>query len=247
MKKTFFVLLMTIAFATNVNAQDRNLFNHLSVGPSIGVLDGFGFEVATPIGNYVNLRAGYSILPFNMTFDGAKVYKWVDGKSEYKGDADVKATLKNSAVKFLFDVHPFLQSSFRFTVGAYIGNSRLISAVNDEYNEEYNGCFIKLGDKRFGFEDGYAHAHIKVNNFRPYVGIGFGRAVSAKSKSAFNFDLGVQFWGTPKVYGYDIVEGSYQQLKDEDIDDAEGKKALKTLSKISVSPVLSVKYMFNIF
>lgn len=249
MKKSFLVLALITCFTAKVNAQDNNMFNHLSVGVSAGVLDGFGFEVATPIGNYVNLRAGYSFMPFKYTVDGTKVYKWVEATEESKflQETDVELKLRNNTFKLLFDIHPSVKSAFRFTVGAYIGNSRFVSAVNTDPVADYADCFIKLGEKRFGFDGEYAHAHIKVNNFRPYLGVGFGRAIGTKSKSAFNFDLGVQFWGSPEVYGYDIVDDEYKKLEDADIDDAEGKKALKTLSKISICPVISVRYMFNIF
>ena len=60
------VLVAILAFVLGANyasAQDKNMFNHLSAGISLGVLDGIGFEVAAPIGNYVNARAGLSFLP----------------------------------------------------------------------------------------------------------------------------------------------------------------------------------------
>lgn len=246
MKKSLFILAIITCFASNLKAQDNMMFNHMSIGPSLGILDGFGFEVAMPIGNYVNVRTGASFMPFGKTVDGVKVYEKI--ANNYVGDTDIDLNLKNNAFKLLFDIHPSKSSSFRFTVGAYIGNSKFVEAENEEQNLTYAGCYIKLGDKRFGFnEDGWANAHIKIASFRPYLGVGFGRAVGVKRKSAFNFDLGVQFWGTPKVYGYDVMEGNFQQLKDEDIDDVEGKKIFKTLTKISVCPVISCRYMFNIF
>ena len=41
--------------------------------------------------------------------------------------------------------------------------------------------------------------NIHVSGFRPYVGIGFGRAVP-KHRMGFQFDFGLQFWNKPKVY-----------------------------------------------
>ena len=246
MKKLFFIFAFIACFAFKATAQDNMMFNHMSIGPSLGILDGFGFEVAMPVGNYVNVRTGASFFPFSKTVNGVKVYEKFT--NDYKGDTDIDLDLKNNAFKLLFDIHPSKNSAFRFTVGAYIGNSKFVTAVNEEINPTYAGCYIKLGDKRFGFDpEGWANAHIKIASFRPYLGLGFGRAVGVEHKSAFNFDLGVQFWGTPKVYGYDVMAEDFQQLKDEDIDDVEGKKIFKTLTKISVCPVISVRYMFNIF
>lgn len=39
-----------------------------------------------------------------------------------------------------------------------------------------------------------------VSGFRPYVGIGVGRAVPGH-RMGFQFDFGVMFWNKPKVYG----------------------------------------------
>ena len=246
MKKSIFILFVLLSFAFKAKAQDNMMFNHLSIGPSFGLLDGFGFELATPMGPYVNLRTGASFFPYSRTVDGVKVYEKFT--NNYVGDTDIDLDIKNNAFKLLFDIHPSKNSGFRFTVGAYIGNSKFVAAENEEENPTYAGCYIKLGDKRFGFNtDGWANAHIKVASFRPYLGLGFGRAVGVKHKSAFNFDLGVQFWGTPKVYGYDVMTEQFEQLKDEDIDNVEGKKIFKTLTKISVCPVVSCRYMFNLF
>ena len=48
------------------------------------------------------------------------------------------------------------------------------------------------------------------------------------------FDLGVQFWGTPKVYCQD------KELNKQDVD-GDGGKAIKTLSKVTVYPVLNFR------
>lgn len=98
-------------------------------------------------------------------------------------------------------------------------------------------------------DNGNFEATIEVNKFRPYVGIGFGRAVP-KNRIGCQFDLGVQFWGSPKIYAptYDKINGTYQreQLKEEKAGgDAGG--ALKTLSKISVYPVLNIRFVGRIF
>ncbi len=101
---------------------------------------------------------------------------------------------------------------------------------------------------------GNVEATIEVGGFRPYLGIGFGRAVP-KGRIGFQFDLGVQFWGGPKVYAPAAVknaDGTFQkdpngnlkvetvELKKESVSgDAGG--AIKTISKISVYPVLNFR------
>lgn len=53
-------------------------------------------------------------------------------------------------------------------------------------------------------KDGTVSAKAKVNRFRPYVGFGYGGALSPDGKWQASFDAGVQFWGgVPKVTTHD--------------------------------------------
>lgn len=90
-----------------------------------------------------------------------------------------------------------------------------------------------------------AQAEIKVNGFRPYVGLGFGRAVP-KGRIGCQFDLGVQFWGKPEVIAPTYDNGfKTETLKAGSSGD--GDDALKTISKISVYPVLNFRLVGRIF
>ena len=97
-------------------------------------------------------------------------------------------------------------------------------------------------------KNGDVKAYAKVNGFRPYLGIGFGRAVP-KKRIGCQFDLGVQFWGKPKVYipTYNKATGVFQdeQIDAEHAGDDAGK-VLKTISKISVYPVLNFRLVGRI-
>ena len=83
---------------------------------------------------------------------------------------------------------------------------------------------------------------LKELNDNPYVGIGLGRAVP-KGRLGFQFDAGVQFWGTPKVY-IDGANGK-EQLTEEDTNGDDGG-AIKTLSKITVYPCISFRLVGRI-
>lgn len=53
-------------------------------------------------------------------------------------------------------------------------------------------------------KDGTVSAKAKVNRFRPYLGFGYGGALSSDGKWEASFDAGVQFWGgAPKVTTHD--------------------------------------------
>lgn len=98
-------------------------------------------------------------------------------------------------------------------------------------------------------ENGDVRAYAKVKSFRPYVGLGFGRAVP-KKRIGCQFDLGVQFWGKPEIYvpTYDKAAGTYQYEKiDGDKAGEDAGKVLKTISKVSVYPVLNFRLVGRIF
>ncbi|WP_285821951.1 hypothetical protein [Xylanibacter rodentium] len=60
-----------------------------------------------------------------------------------------------------------------------------------------------------------------------------------KNRIGFQFDLGVQFWGSPKIYLQD------KQLEETDLDGDDGG-LVKTLSKITVYPCLSFRLVGRI-
>lgn len=170
------------------------------------------------------------------------------------------------------------KSSFHATVGAYFGPSDVVSVYNKEegflqpivaYNEaiinaaqypdvqaavnRYNLKMIgaELGDYFLTpnpADKGDVEALAKVNSFRPYLGIGFGRAVP-KGRVGCQFDLGVQFWGKPEISvpTYNKTAKTYQMEKiDADKAGDDAGKVLKTISKISVYPVLNFRVIGRI-
>ncbi|MBR1933840.1 MAG: hypothetical protein IJ841_09170 [Prevotella sp.] len=256
MKKFSLLFVAALALLAPQAAQaqtDQNLFNHLGVGVSAGT-DGIGFELATPITDFVALRAGMSFLP----------------KVKYSGDVDidsnsssfttkevnVEGKLNKTDVKILLDIYPIPKASFRITAGAFIGAEKLINVYNTEQflaPSEWGVSGIRLGDYRVTSDkNGNVSADVKVNSFKPYLGLGFGRAVP-KKRLSFNVDLGVQFWGKPGIWTNakdDWMEGeeaTYHQLKKGDIDNDDADKAFNIISKITVWPVISFRLNGRIF
>ena len=88
-------------------------------------------------------------------------------------------------------------------------------------------------------EEGNIDARIRVSGFRPYLGLGFGRAVPRK-RIGCQFDLGVQFWGSPRV----VVNG--ERLEPDRVGD-ELDDALSIVSRIKVFPVLTFRLVGRIF
>ena len=191
---------------------------------------------------------------------------------------DVQGKLKNTTGHVLIDLYPG-GHSFHFTFGAYFGKEEIIDVYNKEagfmkpivaYNNaienaasypnvqqvvnQYNLKMIgaELGDYFVTpnpAENGDVKAYAKVKKFRPYVGLGFGRAVP-KKRIGMQLDLGVQFWGKPEIFvpTYDKTAKTYQYEKiegDKAGDDA--GEVLKTISKVSVYPVLNFRLIGRLF
>lgn len=264
--KSKILLIVALAFTISAGAQnntkcgnkenccknDKNIFNHLSVGLNVGTT-GIGFDVAMPVCNYVQVRAGMDFMPnikVSTDFDiDAPNVAGYDYDIPNNIEAEGKVGFTNG--KLLFDVYPFKRSSFHVTAGAYFGSSKIVKAYNKEYgiledlakfnNDVEAGLHpgqekigVELGDYLLEPDDnGNVQASIKTSSFKPYLGIGFGRAVP-KKRVGFMFDLGVQFWGTPKVYCFD------KRLTDDDVDGGDGG-IIKTISKIKVYPTLNFR------
>ena len=235
--------------------EDKNIFNHMSIGLNVGT-PGIGIDVAMPICNYVQVRAGVSFVP-NIKFDIDLDINAPDIEGyEIPDEIEVEAKVGFVNGKLLFDVYPFRRSSFFITAGAYFGSSKVIKAHNKEdgllkdlanYNNDVdNGVItgdkvgVELGDYLLEPDDnGNLDACIKTASFKPYLGLGFGRAVPKTKRVGFMFELGCQFWGTPKVYCNDI------RIHEGDIDGDGG--IMKTISKIKVYPVLNFRICGKIF
>lgn len=267
-KRSFIALLAAIVLPFTANAQEREdmgYFNHLSASYSLGTDGLVGFEVASPIGNYVTARMGYSFMPsFKAKVD-------IDYDYNKKNEtAKMEGKLNMGDFKLLFDIHPSRSSSFRFVAGFFLGKENLLEAYTTEPltplgTANWGGVGrIQIGtnpDNMFGTDrDGNLNARVRVNTFKPYLGIGFGRAIPKKLVSVC-FDLGVQFWGKPKVEIFDYhdpldvtKESSWVKLTKDDFEktatkerDKDGYDALNIVDKISVYPVLNLRINFRCF
>ena len=273
MKKLFVIASALFLFIGNVSAQeDNNLFTHLSAGVGIGTT-GVELQVAAPITDMFAVRAGYSFMP-KFKYSKAIDLKNNDGTvpgAFISPEVELEGKLKMGDFKLMFDYYPFKSSSFHATAGFYVGSSTLVEVNNTKpfMKDGYKGnAGIELGDPTKGAEQRYTmftdqngdvKAEMKVNNFKPYLGVGFGRPVP-KGRVGVQFDLGVQFWGKPEVWAnmnyVDRTTGEvvtrYEKVKknriiNEKKDYQDLKDALKTIEKIGVYPVLTLRINGRIF
>lgn len=287
MKKLFLLFAMATLFVSQsfaqqkqaqlpsdpgcLSPQDYGYFNHLSAGISLGT-DGIGIELAAPITYDFAVRTGINFFP---KFKYSKSLHLTDGTIDEnstftRNDVDLEGKLNKFDFKLLVDWYPFKTSSFHATAGFYVGGGTLVDVYNTQpfINKKSTDLNpgIELGDASTGQrytmvvdQSGNVKAELKVNSFKPYLGVGFGRAVP-KGRIGVQFDLGVQFWGRPEVWGNmyyvdnktgkDVI--NYEKIKknriiSENKDYQDLKDAVKTIEKIGVYPVLNIRINGRLF
>ena len=244
MRKVFYLMgfVAAMLLANPVVAQDRQLFNHLSIGAEVGTT-GWGFEAAMPLTHYVTFRTGFTTLPrFTIKTD---VNYTTHGNKE---NVDIAGRVHMSDYKLLADIYPFTHSSFHLTGGFYAGLPNLGTVhntgklnVNPGEGLEIGGIFVRPD------ENDLVHLRLQTNSFKPYVGLGFGRPISSKHKVSAAFDLGVMFWGKPKVKVFSPDEDEWIRITKDDIDDDDFHDVMNSLEKFTVYPVLNFRLYFNAF
>lgn len=172
----------------------------------------------------------------------------VDMGDMYEGDVptviDVEGSLKRTSGEVLLNVYPFKSSSFFLCGGAYFGGKELvkIDGHSDELAQlisEGKEAGIEIGNYRIPVDrDGNISGGLKVSSFRPYAGLGFGRAVPRK-RIGFMFELGVQFHKTPEVYTNAGDLSDLAAEADNDFTDI--------IDKLTVYPVLKFRLCGRIF
>ena len=256
MRKLFLLCGICLSlFSVNLHAQEKKLgyFNSLSIGANLGTT-GWGFDIATPIGQHFALRAGFTIMP-NFSYSD-EVDVSIDYTSEYIPDGEIPAyidaegSMGRTSGEVLLNIYPFKRSSFFITGGAVFGGDKLIKIKghSDEladYMEQisnYNGTLpgIEIGDYVIPVDkNGNISGGLKVSNFRPYFGLGFGRIVPKNKRVGFLFELGVQLHGTPEVY---TDYGSIDNLLE-----AADNDFSEIIDKITVYPVLRFRLCGKLF
>ncbi|MDE6265783.1 MAG: hypothetical protein K2M07_00335 [Muribaculaceae bacterium] len=232
--------VITLLFAFAINAQSLDIFNHLSVGAGVGT-NGVSIEVASPLTPWVQVRAGVSIMP-DITFntDTDVDYTRPDG-SYASTEIDLKGGLGRTQGSLIFNAYPVPKIPVYVAVGAYFGGNNLLKLTGHSDDlRNLKDASIEVGDYNIPVDkDGNVRGGLRVNSFRPYFGIGWGRAVP-KKRVNFSMDLGIQIEGTPKVYS---ESGDIEQLENFDYDN----DYQKVINNLKIYPVLTFRISGRIF
>lgn len=186
---------------------DAQSFRHLSLGFGGGT-DGFSTTLATPMGRHIELLAGYGTSVDVLGYT-AKV-----SVPEHPGNtdgplADVPMRIRNSVNngRLLFNLYPSRTGGFHFTLGAYFGSPRFLQAtftgLPDDYDQVGIGVDSYVVKARGGQLNAWFEAPgVSDRNFavKPYLGIGFGRAVREDRRLTLTFDIGAQYQGQAGIW-----------------------------------------------
>ena len=126
-------------------------------------------------------------------------------------------------------------------MGIHVGNfahdivdaeGNVVHKAGDPYYMEPDNCSM-------------ASAKVRVNNFKPYLGFGYGgRSLKNNDKFHVSFDAGLMFWGgTPSIYTHEGVDLA------KDVKDIGGKVGdyVDLMSGFKVFPVLNARFTYTIF
>lgn len=158
----------------------------------------------------------------------------------------LKGDLGRVQGQVIFNIYPIPKCGLFVAGGAYFGADKLlkISGHSDELREQaatnnaYNGQ-VSIGDYSIpANKNGDVAGGFKVKNFRPYVGIGWGRVVPNKFIN-FTTELGVQFQGKPELYS------EHGQIDKSSIED--DNTFQKIQDALKVYPTLTFRLNFRAF
>ena len=254
MKKAVLLSLAALLLSANAGAQ---VFNHLSVGAGVGT-DGLSLEVAAPLGKYVDVRAGYgtAVGLIGYTVKDLSVPEHPGAPHSNEASVPLRISLGMSDARLLFNLYPSAEKGFHFTLGALFGSPAFVRGTLSNLPADYNtvgfdvdGYLVKAKNGVLATElcaPGLGGSGFAV---KPYVGIGFGRAVPTTSRVSFSFDLGAAYQGQMGLWAEgESITGRVEkvQLTDKQIEDLD--EVIEEAGKYAAFwPVLSFRLYVRLF
>lgn len=164
---------------------------------------GIGVEGTFRLSEQFNLRAQHTAFSTEVT----------ESSSGGNNDLDFNLDLDLGMSALMIDYHPF-SGSFRLTAGyAKNGNEFTGSAVP-------SGSY-EIGDQVYSAADiGTVNGNIDFKSSAPYLGFGWGNAVSPDNGFGVSFEMGVLLQGAPKIKlttSKQLADPALQQRLDADI------------------------------
>jgi hypothetical protein len=172
MRKISLTLLSAAALAGPAHGADFGMY---ATAGSVGV----GGGLAAMFNSHLGARIGYTTFEY-------------DVEDIEESDLTLDGEAKLGGAQALLDWHPF-GGGFRLSVGAMESAELTARArpIADSYT--FDGVTYSADDI------GSATGAAEFDSVAPYVGLGYGRALSRDGRFAFALDLGVAVTGSPTV------------------------------------------------
>lgn len=247
MKKLLLVCSLMVLGISTTSAQDfeRGIFNHFAPNVSIGT-EGLGIGVAAPCTDYLEFGLGVNFFP-SASIKGdvniGAINTGIPGYTIPKNKVNIKGGLGRTTFDFKANFYPFgsrnslfIAAGFSFggkKIAKLTGHSDAIQDAIAQYPQLADQIYAEIDKYDIKFDaNGDVKGDARVNAFRPYLGLGYGRLVT-KHRVGFRFELGCQFMGKIKVYqnGKEVVA---DEMNDADDD------VSKFIDKFKVYPVLKL-------
>ena len=243
------LLLCHTSYAQDIPV--RTAFSNLGVSLN-GSTTGIGVTLSTPLAKHFVLRGGYqfSFLSYKHTYGGFEPI-YIDGMALSIPDIELRAKLNTGAAHMMVDWIPFKKGTgaFFISAGFFLGSSDILT-VDGQFDMnnptikqiEEAGLLqdieIDLGDDAVYIGmDGHMGAALDVNGFRPYVGLGWGRAIP-KRRVGFRFELGTMFMGRPEVTSPNMRSG---------VIGADNSEFTEVVNMLTVFPQISFQLTYKVF
>ena len=211
--------------------------------------------------------------------DGMLDVNRIDGRVASEYAIQGKLGWTNGKIMFDFFPFKATGFPFFITVGAYFGSSQIVSVYNkdehalnvvneanaaiDAINNDQTGIaatygistglnpiYGNVGEYKLGPDaQGDVKFEAKVNGFKPYLGIGFGRPFPRKKRIGFSAEIGCMFWKTPEVtyLGRDDKNNTNFVVDRDKAGNKDVGKAIDIVSKFGVWPCINFRLTGKIF
>ncbi|MDD7251952.1 MAG: hypothetical protein PUH21_08095 [Prevotellaceae bacterium] len=250
------MLLATIVVYTSLQAQkveNFGVFRHIGAGVSVGT-EGIGFNVASPVTDYLELGMGINFMPgikikgdVDMNINTSTIPPQLAGIVPSTSTVNIKGDLARTTLDFKASVYPFGTKNALFVVAGFSFGGKKIAKLTGHSDliqdhpelRPYIVANVDKYDLEFD-ENGDVKGDVRVNAFRPYLGLGYGRQVP-KHRVGFRVEMGCHFMGKMKVYQ------NGQELDTNDLDTKGDDDVSKFIDKFRVYPVLKLTLTGRIF
>lgn len=231
LKKLFLAAMASVLVSTGMQAQVENfeIFRHVGGNLNVGT-EGIGFDVATPVTDYLEVSAGMSFMPgFKVDGDvNVKPIRITDVTTIPMESVNIEGKFARTTANFKVSCYPFGTQNALFVAAGFSFGGKKIAKLKghsedvknfmadpqypaDVKNQVY--AEIDKYDVRFN-ENGDLLGDVRVNGFR--------------------VELGCQFMGHMKVYQDD------QELNIDDLRDKATDDLSKLIDKWTVYPVFKL-------